>query len=566
MRALDDKVGLSTPAATSDGPKLTIAVFDDPVTCDPHAAYDSSSRHVVLNVYEPLVRYRPRQGGLLPWLASKLPTATAIAGGEVEYRVAIRTDVRDHSGHLITPADVVYSLRRSIVTAQGPSALWLEALLARRVATLVADEMAPALDRIQLRGSIVTVTLAGPFSPFIALLANWSLVLRRDWAVAQGEWDGTPETIQDHLFPEHTALRERANGTGPFKLERWDRQKRVVRFRRHERYWGQLPVAKQVELVSEDDRIEREIALARGQTDVAVCQPESLRRIGGTPNLLLDEDPDEWHVNPLGFLTYKLDQRCEAVGSAQFDGHGMRPDTLSDRDFRLALAFCFDHGAFREEALCGPGIEHYGPFPRPSLPDGPVPEFRFDPERARFHLSKAWNGTVTKGGVKLVAYTHAGNYARIRAAQIHASGFNSLFPGSHITIRQVPLGTLVASLYAARCPIAWIGWDADYPDPYAFGSQLLAEDSLLPARLGLRLPGANRLISEARNAASVDQAHRCYRDLAALAIRQQTHLFVPGKVSYLNYRDRWQGGSCIGGVANVLDFGTFRLRQHSMTR
>jgi len=42
-------------------------------------------------------------------------------------------------------------------------------------------------------------------------------------------------------------------------------------------------------------------------------------------------------------------------------------------------------------------------------------------------LVKAWNGAVKKCGVKLVAYTHAGNYATMCAAQIHASGFNSLF-------------------------------------------------------------------------------------------------------------------------------------------
>jgi hypothetical protein len=130
-----------------------------------------------------------------------------------------------------------------------------------------------------------------------------------------------------------------------------------------------------------------------------------------------------------------------------------------------------------------------------------------------------------------------------------------------MTIRELPLGRLVSSLYASRCPIAWIGWDADYPDPYTFASQLLAEDSLLPAKLGLRLPGANHLVSEARNAESAGQAHRCYRKLAALAIREQTYVFVPGKVSYLNYRDRWQGGRCIDGVANVLDFASFRVRE-----
>ena len=140
------------------------------------------------------------------------------------------------------------------------------------------------------------------------------------------------------------------------------------------------------------------------------------------------------------------------------------------------------------------------------------------------------------------------------AAHVLADGFNRLHPRCRMEVREVPLARLLELLYARRCPIAWSGWAGDYPHAHAFAAPLLAPEAVLPRVLGLELPGVRELLDEALSAP--DPA-AVYRAVAELAIREHTHLFVPGKLGYLAYRSQWRGVRCKDGLANVLDFTTF---------
>jgi hypothetical protein len=154
-----------------------------------------------------------------------------------------------------------------------------------------------------------------------------------------------------------------------------------------------------------------------------------------------------------------------------------------------------------------------------------------------------------------VAYTHQDNYAREKAADLLAEGFNQLHAQCSLTVDRVSLPALVELLYAGQAPIAILGWDADYCHPYTFVAQLLAPDALLPAQLGMRSGCIQELADRARASDSAEDP--VYAEIAAEAIREQSHLFFPGKVSYLAYRRRWAGVRCVPGVANVLEFASF---------
>ncbi len=544
--------------------ELLIAVFDDPLTFDPHAAYDSSSRHVTLNVYECLLRYHARNRSLSPGLAIKVPRPVLTKDG-VEYIFAIRQGVWFHDGTLLTPQDVVYSLRRTIATTPAISVLWLEALLGKRLSHPTREQVLAGCQHIQLHEQGVSITLQQPFSPFLTLVAHWSPILSRQWATRQGEWDGSMETLPQHIFAQTTNLQMSTNGTGPFALEAWNRSTRVVTFQRHNNYWGPLPDAEKVQLISEDDRVTRECALVEGRVDFAVCQPESMKRLRSADTIVLETLYDEWHINPVGLVNRRLDPTCEAVGSGRFDGHGLPPGALADRDLRYALALSFDYQKFIDEALNGSYIDHYGPFPFISLHDGPHPAYRFDIAQARIHLERAWGGEAMRGGFHLITYTHRDNFARAHAAHILAQGFNQLSPACQIEVRELPFAELVPMFYAGQCPIAWLGWDSDYNHPYTFATQLLAEDGLLPQMLGISLPDILPLLHQALHAQTEQEQEAIYRKIALEAIQDQTHLFVPGKVGYLSYTPVWHGVRLKDGVSNVLDFTSFHLRNTSPT-
>ncbi|MHB8598410.1 MAG: ABC transporter substrate-binding protein [Ktedonobacteraceae bacterium] len=543
--------------------ELLIAVFDDPFTCDPHVAYDSSSRHVTLNIYESLLRYDASSHSIFPCLATQVPEPSSTEDG-IEYIFPIRQDVFFHDDTLLTPQDVIYSLRRAISTAPALCVLWLEVLLGKRLANPTLEQVLAGCQQIRLHEQGVSITLRQPFSPFPAFVAHWSEILPLRWAIMKGEWDGTLETLPQYaLARETTNLEASTNGTGPFVLETWDRTARIVTFRRSSRYWGTLPEAEKVQLISEDNQVARERALVEGRVDFAVCQPESMKRLRLTDAITLETLSDEWHVNPIGLITRHLDPTCEAVGSGRFDGHGLPLDALADRDLRRALALSFDYQTFISEALNGNSINHYGPFPHISLPDGPHPAYRFDLAQARTHLERAWGGEAIQGGFRIITYTHRDNFARAYAAHLLAEGFNQLNPSCQMEVHELPFTKLIPMLYAAQCPIAWLGWDADYNHPYTFAAQLLAEDGLLPQTLGIMLPRIPSLLRQALNAQMDEEEIAIYQEIAREAIRDQTYLFVPGKVSYMTYALSWHGVRLKDGVSNVLDFASFRLRDTS---
>lgn len=121
----------TSPSTTS----VVIDAFDDPLTLDPHKAFDTASRHPVLNLYDGLLGLDDDRR-LYPVLAAALPT-TQERGRGWEVVVPIRDGVRFHDGAPLRVEDVVYSLRRMAITADGPAALWGGGAAGRARAALV---------------------------------------------------------------------------------------------------------------------------------------------------------------------------------------------------------------------------------------------------------------------------------------------------------------------------------------------------------------------------------------------------------------------------------------------
>lgn len=342
---------------------LVIDVFDDPMTLDPHKAFDTSSRHPVLNVYDGLLGLdddrRP-----YPVLAAGLPAGTE-RGGAWEVVIPIRDGIRFHDGTALTVDDAVYSLRRMAITADGPASLWADALLGApipRLSEAAAEEMT---GRITATDDGVRLRLPAPYRPLDMLLVQWSLVGSRQWCAERGEWDGDVATAVRFIRRGRTPLDEQANGTGPYTLDGWDRTRRVLTFRRSGAGASSAGGghAATVVLRSVDDRRERERELLAGECDFSVCQPESRQRLGRLAGIVLEKLPDEWSINPLGFITQRLDPRCAAVGSGVFGPEGLHPGAFGDVHLRRMLTLCFDHQAYVDDVLDGEALPHSPPFP-----------------------------------------------------------------------------------------------------------------------------------------------------------------------------------------------------------
>jgi peptide/nickel transport system substrate-binding protein len=539
----------------SPGGTLVIDAFDDPTTLDPHKAFDTGSRHPVLNLYDGLLELDP-SGTVRPLLAVDVPVQRQRGDG-VDVVVQLRDDVFFHDGSPMRPEDVVYSLRRLGMTADGPAGLLADALLGEPIATLTVDAAEAMARRVTETDGGLLLRLPGRFTPLNLLLVQWSLVVSRQWCADRGEWDGDLATIRHFVRPTGTtALDRQANGTGPYALDAWDRVHRQLRFRRAPGRRGGPAV---VVLRSEDDRITRERNLLEGRCDFSVCQPESVDRLGDHAGVVLDKLPDEWSINPLGFITQRLDPNCAAVGSGRFGPDGLPPDAFTDLHLRRMLTLSFDHDRYVTEVLDGEGLPHIPPFPAPSLVDPPTTRPEFDLDRARWHLASACDGEAARRGFRLVVVTHGTNISRLRAAEILAEGVRSLSPRLRVEVEQVDLPKLVDRLYARQCPVAWAGWASDFLHPYAFASTLLDPRAPLPNALGIDDPVLRELVVVARHTDGPGEP-AVYRAMAIIATREALFVAPPGKVSYMTYSDRWKNVRLKNHVSNVLDFASFEPR------
>ena len=91
----------------------------------------------------------------------------------------------------------------------------------------------------------VTYNLHGPKPWFLALMAQTFLggILDQEWMAEQGDWDGDCATWQNFADPQaaDTLLFNRANGTGPYKLDHWTPGEEIG-WTAFEDYWQTEPM------------------------------------------------------------------------------------------------------------------------------------------------------------------------------------------------------------------------------------------------------------------------------------------------------------------------------------
>jgi len=212
--------------------------FGDVVTLDPATSYDIySSEPIWPNVYETLIMY---SGSSLdkfqPMLATEVPSLAngLISPDGLTYTFPVRKGVHFHDGSTMTPDDAVYTIQRAMLQDQagGPAWLFLSPLLGvdstRDANGKFQVTYADVARAVSVKGDAVVFRLKKPFAPFLTIVAAWSFVMPKAWAAAHGDWDGNPTTWQKYNNPkmEDRYQFDHMNGTGPFKLERWDRQAR----------------------------------------------------------------------------------------------------------------------------------------------------------------------------------------------------------------------------------------------------------------------------------------------------------------------------------------------------
>lgn len=523
---------LPAAAAVKNPDTFVYVTITDPESFDPAWAYDSASHTIIANVYEYLLAFRgsgTTTKDLVPMIAAKVPSRAngLISEDGRTYRFPIRTGVAFHDGAALTPEDARYSLLRFMLFDRdgGPSSLLLEPVLGltstRKDGKLVPGLWDAASKAVTVDKDAVVVRLKKPFAPFLTILAGFGAITQRPWCAAHGQWDGEGATMDKFNNPrlEASLPKELMNGTGPFKLERFERNTKQVILARNDRYWRKPAALKAVVIKVVDEYATRRLMVQAGDADAVYVPLMYFPQMHGIPGVDVIDGLQNLERSMLVSFTFKINPVGNAnIGSGKLDGEGVPPDFFSDKDVRQAFAYSIDYAGYARDILRGQGAQSAGLIP-PGLigyKAGPA-RYTLDPKKAAEHFKKAWGGQAWEKGFKVAIVYNAGSPTAQSLCQMIKKNVEALNPKFRVDLKVVQWSTYLEQTQQRKMPIFLGAWQADYPDPHNFVFPLLHSDGYFPQQQAYKNPRLDRLIEEAAHVLDDVRRAALYKEIQDLA-------------------------------------------------
>lgn len=543
--------------------------FADPESLDPAYAYDTASQEIIYpDVYETLIEY---DGSVLsryqPILATKVPSLAngLISQDGLTYTFPIRKGVHFHDGSIMTPEDVRYSMLRFMLQDRegGPSWLLLTPLLSMdstREKDKIAVNFEDAARAVTVQGDNVVFHLKHPYGAFLSIIAAWSFVMPKAWAVAHGDWDGSAETWQKFNNPklQDRFAFDQMDGTGPFKLQQWDRQAKQIILVRFDQYWRSPARVARVVIRDVTEFTTRRLQLQQGDADMIDVGRSDQSKVEGMAGVTIRDGFPLLSIQVLHF-NYKIDPTANPdIGSGKLDGNGIPPDFFSDIHVRRGFAYAFDYETFIRDGYRGKAEQPNGPIIKGLLGYDPsAPRYAHDPAKAIAEFKEAWGGKLWETGFKFTATYNTGNAVRQVGAQILKDSIQSLNPKFQIDIRTLQWSSFLEATQAHKGTVYALGWGADYPDPDDFAQPFLGSAGNYPQRNSFRDPQADALIRQAAETTNPDKRAAMYRQLTRIAYDDVPGIYAAQPVGFFVMRSwvhGWYYNAVLGGGTNCIDY------------
>ncbi len=342
--------------AGSQAATLRIASAFDPQTLDPHALALLYHTRVIGQVYESLVN-RDADYRLEPALATEWRMTSPTS-----WRLRIRSGVSFHDGSPMTVDDVVFSLQR-VMAAPSQRAFQLKGVSAvRKVDESTIDILTEAPDAV-LPEKLVFLS-----------------IMSKAWAEKHGV-----QKAQDFNGKQETYAIRNANGTGPYRVTRYEPDVRVV-LQRHPQWWGRSDArtgnVDEAQFITIKSDATRLAALSSGEVDLVLDPPfQDVARLKQDSRIALSQMPD------IGQQYLTFDQaRDELEGS---DVKGRNP--FKDLRVRQAVYHAINMPVIIDKVLRGQAVPT-GAFLSPRVEGSPAEldkRLPFDPARAKALLAQA---------------------------------------------------------------------------------------------------------------------------------------------------------------------------------
>jgi peptide/nickel transport system substrate-binding protein len=513
-----------------------VADFGEPETLDPAWTYETTGAAFELNIYEGMVFFkRDKVTEFVPQLATDLPK---VSDDGLTYIFTIRKGVKFHEGGILEPHDIAYSLQREMLQDRTDGPMWLfldpffnvstiadlaianyaeaqkiaadsDAYKALTLDKVDADALKKTCEMVQeavkADDTAGTVTLklakATPWLPQL-LSQPWGSALDMEWMVEKGDWDGKCDNWIKWHDPtaDKTVLFDKANGTGPYKLDHWTHGSEIV-LAANENYWRTEPAwedgpsgppkIKNVVYKYVTEWGTRLAMLQAGDADYGEVPSAFYSQVAPMVKISYLEGDEKGKSEPgtgntlkefkalaMPFMTpamFNFNVDTEGgnpyIGSGVLDGNGIPPDFFSDIHVRKAFNYCFDWDAFLKEGLGGNAIQPHGPIIK-GVPgyDENSPVYSYDPAKCEEEFkASTWKSedgqSLWDTGFYFQQVYNTGNEQRRIASEIIKKNVEAINPKFSLAVVNLPWPSFLAGRRQGKFPIAISGWVEDYHDP-----------------------------------------------------------------------------------------------------
>ncbi|MBP5616383.1 MAG: ABC transporter substrate-binding protein [Elusimicrobiaceae bacterium] len=508
-------------------------------TLDPVYSYDGITHGMLVNVYDTLLKFKGSSlTDLEPSISTQVPTVEngLISPDGRTYTFPIRKGVKFHDGTELTPEDVRYSILRFLLSdvSGGPSSLLLEPILGisstRNSQGEIIVDFKEVEKAVRLDGDNLVITLKRPFAPFLFILARWSYIVSKPWAVARGAWDGTEQTWKqfNNFSKDSSPFFDASNGTGPFQISRWDIAGKSIVLSANEHYFAGAPKLKTIFMRTVEEPSTVRLMLETGDADVAEISPKFIAQLQGNPQVDVYDNLPRLRTDPVIFFTMNVNMQANPdVGSGQLDGEGIPADFFADKDLRKGFLYAFDYDAFLTQSMEGRGERAIGPAPQGLVPqDESFKRYSFDLKKAEEHFKKAWGGQVWEKGFKFTITYNTGGEMRQIASEILKRNVEKLNPKFHIDLRGVTWPAFLEKTAKRQMPMWARGWVADYADAHNFYFPFLHSQGRYALSQGYKNPQVDQLVEKAVSETNQAKRNRLYRELHNLAHEDAMQLYT----------------------------------------
>ncbi len=309
-----------------------------------------------------------------------------------------------------------------------------------------------------------------------------------------------------------------ANGTGPYKISRYDKSLKQLTLDRHDGYRRGPAKLKSVIIKVVDEFATRKLMLSAGDVDSIYAPQMYFPQLDNIPGVQLIDELDTLDIGSAVFFAFKINPVAnQNLGSGKLDGEGIPPDFFSDKDVRKAFAYAIDRNAYVKDIQRGKGRPGRS-FVPPGLLGFRSAEspYSFDLKKAEEHFKKARGGQVWEKGFKLAVIYNTGSTPAQVICQMIKRNVEAINPKFKVDVRVLQWSSFLEQKKAGKLPLYTGAWGVDYPDPHNFAFPFLHSSGYFPTGQNFSDPRFDTLIEKAVRELDDAKREKLYAELHRL--------------------------------------------------